>query len=295
MRWDEDRLGSLGAKVGVRVDDLSAPTSRIIHGRDGPLHLLDWGGKGPAVLLLHGGALTARTWDFVCLALRHEWRLIALDLRGHGDSHWAEQYALEDYVGDVEAVIDSLGLERCHLVGMSMGGVVAAMTAHARPERFTTLTLIDIAPGVEPGGTDVMRGFVASVVEVDSVDVVVEAALRVSPGRDRERVAYRMETLLKETPEGRWRWKRDSDSAPHYPALFERIGVLDRLCTEAGMPVLLVRGERSRLLDAPSAVGFAERVPRARLAIAPGAGHNVQEDNPAFLAEALRGFWTVAA
>lgn len=292
MQWDEDRVRDVAARAGVAAAvDASAPAGRIIDGTAGPLHLLDWGGDGPPALLLHGGALTARTWDFVCLALRGGWRLVALDLRGHGDSTWADSYRLDDYVEDVVTVLDGLGLEAYHLVGMSMGGVVAAITANAHPERFRSLTLVDIAPGVEPGGTKVMRGFVESVGEMESIDAVVESALRVSPGKDRERVAYRMEALLKQTPEGRWRWKRDSRSAPDYLALFERIGQLDRLCIETGLPVLLVRGERSRLLDEASAEGFVARVPGARLAVAPGAGHNVQEDNPAFLADALGRFW----
>jgi len=97
------------------------------------LHALDWGGGGPPALFVHGGRLTARTWDYVCLGLRDQVRAVALDMRGHGDSDRADDYTLDARVADVAAVLDTLGWSTAHLVGMSLGGLTAAHYAAAAP------------------------------------------------------------------------------------------------------------------------------------------------------------------
>ena len=92
---------------------------------------LDWGTPGKTPLLfLHGGGLTAHTWDLVCLALRADYRCLALDLRGHGDSEWSPEmdYGIAAHSGDVEALVDHLGLDGLGLVGMSLGGLTADLT-----------------------------------------------------------------------------------------------------------------------------------------------------------------------
>src|SRR5439155_380644 len=79
------------------------------------LHYLDWGGKdSPPMVFLHGGALTAHTWDLVCLALRGDYHCIALDQRGHGDSGWAEDadYSIGAQLADTKGFVDKIGLAR---------------------------------------------------------------------------------------------------------------------------------------------------------------------------------------
>jgi len=90
------------------------------------INCIDWAGTGDPILFLHGGSLTCHTWDLVCLALRDSHRCVAVDLRGHGDSAWADNYTVDAYVRDVAAVIADFGWARVHLVGMSLGGIVAA-------------------------------------------------------------------------------------------------------------------------------------------------------------------------
>jgi len=77
-------------RAGIEVPEVVAPRSeQVILGRM-RFHYLDWGTQGrPPLVCLHGGGLTAHTWDVVCLALRGDHRCVALDLRGHGDSEWS--------------------------------------------------------------------------------------------------------------------------------------------------------------------------------------------------------------
>src|SRR5579859_6203024 len=92
------------------------------------VHVLEWGDPAARpIILLHGGALTAHTWDGVCLGLLPEFRCIAPDLRGHGDTDWAADgdYSADAYRRDLEALIDHLALDQVVLVGNSLGGMTA--------------------------------------------------------------------------------------------------------------------------------------------------------------------------
>ena len=114
------------------------PTSHHVVVQGHRLHCLDWGTAGqPPILFLHGGAITARTWDVVCLGLRDAHRCLALDQRGHGDSEWSPvlDYAPEAHGRDIDGVLDAFGIARAVLVGQSMGGLNAFVYATTRPER----------------------------------------------------------------------------------------------------------------------------------------------------------------
>lgn len=279
----------LATALGVPIHD-PTPPREFHHSRAGcRLHGFDWGGAGTPAVLLHGGGLTARTWDFVCLGLRGAVRPIAPDLRGHGDSGWSDDYRIDTMAADVVAAADHLGLDRFALVGMSLGGVVAAHVADARPDRVERLALVDVAPGVNFESTRRVRAFVAGLGPVPDLDTVVEAAMRVNPRADRPSVAYRMNTLFRRASDGNWVPKGDP-RPPDFPAI---LAAMDRMAARlTGVPVLLVRGERSRVLPQSTAEHLVARIPDGRLTIVPNAGHNVQEDNPAALVTALRMFLT---
>ncbi|MEV6770073.1 alpha/beta hydrolase [Nocardia sp. NPDC051030] len=277
------------AALGVRIHDPAPPREFDYFHAGCRLHGFDWGGTGPAVLLLHGGRLTARTWDFVCLGLRGDARLIALDLRGHGDSDWSEDYRIATMAEDVLAAADHLGFDRVRLVGMSLGGTVAAHLRGAHPDRVERLALIDVAPGVDFESTERMRTFLLALGPVAELDSVVDDALRVNPLADRAAVTYRMSTMFRHTPEGDWVPKADP-RPPDFPAIMAAVESFP--VQLAGLPVLLVRGERSRALPQSAAERLIGSLPGSALVVVPDAGHNVQEDNPAVLIPVLRGFLT---
>ncbi|MFE4857767.1 alpha/beta fold hydrolase [Streptomyces sp. NPDC056670] len=280
-------MTDLAAALGVRIHDPGPPSEFHLSRAGCRLHAFDWGGTGPEVLLLHGGGLTAHTWDFVCLGLRGAARLIALDLRGHGDSGWSEDYRIATMAEDVIATADHLGFDRVRLVGMSLGGVVAAHVAGTRPDRVERLVLVDVAPGVDFESTGRVRAFTAGLGPVDDLDAVVDAAMRVSPRAHRASVTYRMRSLFRRAPNGEWVPKNDP-RPPDFPAI---LAAIEQLASQLGeLPVLLVRGGRSRVLPQSTAERLVGRVPDGGLVVVPDAGHNVQEDNPAALTAALRAF-----
>jgi 3-oxoadipate enol-lactonase len=102
-----------------------------------------WGGGEP-VVLLHPLALSGEVWQPLGATLSKDFQVFAPDLRGHGQSSWdRDTFTIKDLARDVAEAMDSLSLPSAHVVGMSMGGSVAATFAGLFPERVKSLTLAD--------------------------------------------------------------------------------------------------------------------------------------------------------
>jgi pimeloyl-ACP methyl ester carboxylesterase len=267
------------------------PVRRIVHGPAGDLVVWDHAGDGPDALLLHGIAHAGRQWDFFARAVDRRLRLVAPDARGHGDSvKPATAYAPADFVADVLAILDGLGLARVVLVGHSMGGAHALAFTLAHPERVSRLVVIDTGPTLEAEGRERTRRLTDTRPARFASGAEAERYIRsTSPGYTDEIYAHRVRWLLHETADGLvWRSDRAAleqillDPSGSRGELWDRIG-------EIAVPTLLVRGTRSAYLGAETARRMVERMPDAR-AIELDAGHNVQLDRPAELADAVVAF-----
>ena len=123
---------------------MSTPKDCHIDLRGLPFHYSDWGGDGRPVLLLHGLASTCHIWDLVAPILAEDFRIVALDQRGHGQSVQIDEgYDFATVLGDAVTFIETLGLERPIIVGHSWGADVALELAVARPELAGGLIFVD--------------------------------------------------------------------------------------------------------------------------------------------------------
>jgi 3-oxoadipate enol-lactonase len=105
-------------------------------------------GDGSPVFLIHGIGASRQSWDGLVEHLKHEFRCIAYDLRGHGKSPApAPPYSLCDLVADLEALRAELGIERAHFIGHSLGGMIAPAYGRAFPDRVISLGLLSTAAG----------------------------------------------------------------------------------------------------------------------------------------------------
>lgn len=263
----------------------------------------DGAAASPAVTLLHGAGLNAHTWDTTILASGLP--VLAIDLPGHGDSSWRDDFA---YVARVLAPDVAAGIEAWTdrpqvLVGQSLGGLTAAAVAASRPDLVRELVVIDITPGVDPNaGPTQIREFFAGPTDWASRDELVDRALAFGLGGGTRRKAERgvfFNSRIR--PDGRVEWKHHfahlaaaaaaaRASAPTAPAQDAVSAVLGESGWEdlAGVeaPVTLIRGERG-YVTAGDAAEFARRLPEASVLVLP-AGHNVQEDAPLDLGGRLR-------
>ena len=123
---------------------MTNPTSHKLCARGITLRYVDWGSDGPAMLLLHGDMRTSRSWDAVSRRLSADYRVIALDARGHGDSDWTPRgYRFAERVDDLAAFCDALNLKNIIGVAHSTGGVVMSLCAQKRPGMFSRLALME--------------------------------------------------------------------------------------------------------------------------------------------------------
>jgi pimeloyl-ACP methyl ester carboxylesterase len=254
------------------------------------LNCVDWKGSGEPMLLLHGGTLTCHTWDLVCLAMRDSYRCVAVDLRGHGNSAWADSYTMDDYVRDIAAVIADFGWTRVHMVGMSLGGIIAAHYAATAGSPAASLAMIDVAPNVDFGAVGPMRHFMDRPIVDLTLDQLVEAAIGAGARGGRERILYRYLHMTRVGPDGKLAWRHDRTKPRDYGHLLGRLQDLNELAPAITCPVLVVRGDRSRVLTDDKVAEFAARCREGRWLTIAAAGHNVQEDEPLALATALEHF-----
>lgn len=122
------------------------PVSKTYISQGLKLHYLDWGNaSAPPLILLHGAGDHARSWDWVARALGDKWHIIALDLRGHGDSEWSPDgaYLTPYHVLDFADLVDTLGYEQVSIVAHSFGGNPATRYAGLYPQRVHKLVLVD--------------------------------------------------------------------------------------------------------------------------------------------------------
>ena len=120
------------------------PTDEWTHYGGLRMHVRNWGGEGPPVVLLHGLASTCRIWDLVAPILAQKFSVIAIDQRGHGDSGKPDHgYDFASVGGDLAAMLEGRGIQRPVLVGHSWGADVALELAVSQPELLQGIVFVD--------------------------------------------------------------------------------------------------------------------------------------------------------
>jgi len=132
------------------------PTSHSYFSQRLRLHYLDWGNEGaPHMLLIHGVNDHCHTWDWFASRFADDYHIVALDLRGHGDSDWVRgsSYHNIDYVYDIAQLVRQAELHPAVVIGHSMGGTLAALYAGLYPDQVSSLILLE-GVGLWPGMFD---------------------------------------------------------------------------------------------------------------------------------------------
>lgn len=253
------------------------------------LHYVDWGNhQRQTVVLLHGLQDCARSWDVLAASLSPDYHVIALDHRGHGCSDQApkDRYRLKDYVADVEAIVDQLGLGRVVLAGHSAGGRNAFVYAAGHPDRVEALAVVDIDPdSINAASREMFKRYLAEDDEWPSLEAVVERLRQRQPNSNREMLEHQALHMTKALPHGGRAWKRD----PELLTVYKRPDLWAEW-SSVGCPTLIVRGRQSELLTHPVAVRMRETIPRSRLAELEGGGHWVYQEVPGAFEATLRWF-----
>lgn len=254
-------------------------------------------GHGKPVILLHGGGQTRHSWAKTARSLAAlGYRAISVDARGHGESDWARHYSLPLFAEDLRAVVATLETgEEPAIIGASLGGLSAIVALGSEnPPPASALVLVDIATKLKSGGANQIRAFMRA--HKDGFATVEEAADAVAEyltDRPRTKNPSGLRKNLRER-NGRLYWHWDPSflsGGPDAGPTIERTD-LDAVTARLKLPVLLVRGEHSNMIDDRSIAHFRERVPHVETAEVLGAGHMVAGDANSPFADAIIGFLT---
>ncbi|MBZ2407685.1 alpha/beta hydrolase [Streptomyces sp. L06] len=237
------------------------------------LSYLDFGGPGRPLLALHGHFGEARTFARLAGALAPDWRVVALDQRGHGLSDPGPDYSRAGYVGDAVALVAHLGLDRPVVLGHSLGGVNAYQLAARHPELVSALVIEDIGAEVRDDLSFCLRwprrapAYAALAAGLGASLPYLREAIR--EYADGWGLSFRPESMVA---------SQNALKGEHWD---------DWLASDC--PALLVRGERSGTLSAAHAEAMAARRGRTRL-VALDTGHTVHDSAPGEFAGAVRAF-----
>jgi pimeloyl-ACP methyl ester carboxylesterase len=253
------------------------------------LSALVWGDADPELVLVHGGAQNAHTWDTVALAIDRP--LVAVDLPGHGYSDWRDdrRYWPADNANDVATVMRALAPSVDLVVGMSLGGLTSIALAARHPELVPLLMLVDVTPGVDRDKAAPIAAFVAGPERFESFDEILERTIAFNPTRTESSLRRGILHNAREQDDGSWTWRYDrwrlgeGEDIPDFGPLWDDVSKLT-------MPVMLVRGADSGVVGDEDVAEFRRRQPGLRVEVVEGSGHSVQGDRPVELARLIEGF-----
>ncbi len=256
---------------------------------------MDWGNRdGPPLVLLHGGRDHCRNWDWTAEALRHDWHVIAPDLRGHGDSQWSADgsYTMTGYVYDLGQLVHQQRLAPVTIIAHSLGGNIALRYAGVYPETVARLVAIE---GLGPSPRALAERGMKNIAErmdewireqrvlagrvprryasiEDAFRRMQEENLHLSAAQARHLTVHG----VNQNEDGTYSWKFDN-YVRAWPPYDMRGRDIQLLWSRIRCPTLLLYGKESRSGN-PAEDGRAEFFRHARVVGVDGAGHWLHHD-----------------
>jgi pimeloyl-ACP methyl ester carboxylesterase len=242
-------------------------------------------GDGPPLLLIHGLGYARWGWEPVVDRLAERFRVLLFDNRGIGESEVPPgPYTAAVMAEDAAQVLDEAGVDRAHVVGTSLGGMVAQELALAHPERVDRLVLACTTPG-GGGAFPLPQRTLALIAEAPSL--APEVALRrfvenALAGGAPEELVGRIYAHRLASPPDPAGWQAQAAAGVGFDAL-DRIG-------EIRAPTLILHGTDDGVVDSRNAALLAERIPDARVRLFEGRGHLFFWEDPDGFVEAVEEF-----
>ena len=255
------------------------PTDRFVEVNGLRIHVVDWGGDGkPPFVMVHGLDRVAHTFDHLAVRFTSRYRVLAIDMRGHGDSGWDPKgrYLVEDHVGDLEGVVQQLQLRDLVLWGNSTGGRVVQVFAGKHPDLVTRVISEDVGPERPRQIADnyarrVQQEQAGWASEDELLAQLRKTNPRMSPAVLEPYVRYG----TRKRADGRIEWKRD-------PQLVNGFVATDlwRFVRNIKAPIVYILGGRSNIVPPETQAELRKTLPNAELITIPDVGHYPSDEQP---------------
>ena len=258
---------------------LSTPADRFVATGGLRLHYLDWGNAAaPPLVLLHGIDRIAHTFDHIAPRFTSRYHVIAMDLRGHGDSGWDPEarYLVEDHVGDLERLVRELGLRKITLWGNSTGGRVVQVFAGRHPDLVAAVVAEDVGPERPRSIADAYARRVKQEENgwASTGELLAQMRAAAQPLPDRVLEPY-IRYGTKQRDDGRVVWKRDPNLVKGFVET-----ELWRDVRTIKAPILYVLGGRSTIVPPATQEELKKTLPQVRIVTMPGLGHYPSDEQP---------------
>lgn len=262
-------------------------TSRFVELEPGlNVHYRDEGKSGGRVIvLIHGSNASLHTWEPWVSRLGTDYRIISLDLPGHGLTgvNPAGGYDNQSYVGVVDRLLVRLGVTKAVIGGNSMGGGVSWMYALAHPEKTEALLLVDAAgqPQAKPGKLPIGFRLMRTPVIKEAARLIAPRSIFESSIQNTMSVKSKIDDALIDRywELNRFPGNREATMKRFGDPSSMRTGTKEKLAT-IKVPVMIMWGAEDKLIPVSSAKWFADAIPDAKLVIYPKVGHIPMEEVP---------------
>jgi pimeloyl-ACP methyl ester carboxylesterase len=270
---------------------MDEPTSAFVAGSP-RLHYLEWNPAAPrTLLLLHGNTANAWWWQPMAETMKGtNFRLLALDLRGHGDSEWVRppDYSPGSYADDIARMISASGAEGTIAIGHSMGGIAVLAFALRYHRLVRAVAAIDVAITSGPRRNRYLRRL-RTIPSVSYPDLTTaKARFRLMPNEGTiapEVIAEIAERSIRRESNGRYTMKFDRESFVGSDGLDVAAAI-----AQIRVPLLLVRAENSRIMTAEAAAAASRSNPLVKVVTIARAHHHLPLEAPEILARELQQF-----
>lgn len=257
------------------------------------LHYLDYGGAGKRPMLcIHGGAAHAHWFDYVAPGFTPDHHVYAMDLRGHGDSAWADPstYAWQIFAEDVNALVEKLDLRDYVLVGHSMGGMVSLVHASMHPQRLGALVVVDSVMLMPMERVTRMRAFGERPAKPYTTQAELVARYRLEGGEKHMTAPDVLQRMAihsaRQNADGTWQHKADRGVY----ANFTQIAGLP-LWEKVKVPALVIRGGAHSPRFTPEVMAeIHAHAPQVQVAEVTDTDHHVTLDNPHGFVQVVQQF-----
>ena len=277
-----------GALIAVLLAPVAA-ADRFISVNGLRLHYLEWGSSAkPPLLLLHGIGRDAHSFDHIAPSFADEYHVVAVDLRGHGDSSWhpAGAYLVDDFVSDIERLVEQLRLADLVVLGNSTGGRVAQVYAGRHADRVRALIVEDVGP---ERPKDIAAGFARRVQEEangwkSEAELLAHLKAQSSAVSD-DLLRAHVRSATKRRDDGRLVWKRDPKLVNGFVPT-ELWADVRRISS----PALYLLGGKSTIVSAETQAEIARTIPKVEIVVMPGIGHYPHLEAPAEYVRLVKDF-----
>ena len=243
-------------------------------------------GQGPPLVLIHAFPLNRAMWEPQVQAFASHYRIITVDLRGHGESDapmWC--YTLEQFTDDVKALLDHLAISQATFVGLSMGGYILFAMYRKYPEMVTALVLANTRAQADTEEGKANRFTMAQIAYTKGIkaisDLMLPKLLSKASLENRSDLVDRLKKIIMQN--------QTSGIIGDLMAMAERVDSTS-LLKKMTCPTLVIVGENDITTPPSEAKFMAEKIPQARLEIIPDAGHASNLEQPEAFNSAIQSF-----